>query len=358
MNQSWENQIRNAIEDVEKLQTILPLTESEKAEIVKVNKENAFRITPYYASLINASDPNCPIRMQSIPNIKELNILYGQEDPLTELNTSPVPLVIHVYPDRVAFLVSDQCAMYCRHCLRKHTVKKHSVSYSKSEIQKAIEYIAETDTIRDVLLTGGDPLMLSDEYLEWIIKQLRLIKHVEIIRIGTRMICTLPQRITENLCKMLKQYHPIWINTQFNHPKELTIECKKAVEMLLDAGIPIGNQTVLLKGINDSTETMKKLVQDLVKMRIRPYYIYQAQALAGTEHFITPIETGITIMKNLRGYTSGICQPTFVLDTPYGKVPIVPNYSLGRDGDFFILRTFNGVLWKEYNPITSEAMQK
>ncbi len=193
--------------------------------------------------------------------------------------------------------------------------------------------------------------MLSDDRLEWIISQLRAIDHVEIIRIGTRMICTLPQRITSELCAMLKKYHPIWINTQFNHPKELTKEAAEAADMLLSAGIPLGNQSVLLKGINDSVPVMKKLVQGLVKMRIRPYYLYQAQALAGTEHFITTIESGLDIIQGLRGYTSGICIPTFVLDTPYGKVPINPTYSVGRDGEDYILRTYNNILWKEHNPV-------
>lgn len=346
----WQTQLANMVETTEQLETYIHISALEKQEINRTMSENAFRITPYYASLMDRDDPQCPIRMQAVPSIKEIASSYGETDPLMEINESPVPLVIHVYPDRVAFLVSGQCAMYCRHCLRKHTVKKHSSSYSDDEINAAIDYIRRTDKIRDVLLTGGDPLMLSDERLERIISQLRAINHVEIIRIGTRMLCTLPQRITPELCAMLKTYHPIWINTQFNHPKELTEEAAVAADRLLSAGIPLGNQSVLLKGINDSLPVMKELVQGLVKMRIRPYYLYQAQSLAGTEHFITPIETGLDIIQGLRGYTSGLCIPTFVLDTPYGKVPINPTYSIGRKGEHYIFRTYDNVLWKEYNP--------
>lgn len=346
----WQKQLKNAVETMEQLESYINISKQERAEIGVAMSESAFRITPYYASLMDKNNPMCPIRMQAVPNYIETIKSYGKTDPLMEINESPVPLVIHVYPDRVAFLVSNQCAMYCRHCLRKHTVKKHSEVYSDKEIIKAIDYIKNTEVIRDVLLTGGDPLMLSDNRLEWIIKQLRVIKHVEIIRIGTRMICTLPQRITPELCDMLKKYHPIWINTQFNHPKELTEDVTIAVKKLLDAGIPLGNQSVLLKGINDSIPIMKELVQKLVYMRIRPYYLYQAQTLSGTEHFITPIEKGLDIIQGLRGYTSGLCIPTFVLDTPYGKVPINPTYSIGREGDYYILRTYNDIIWKEYNP--------
>lgn len=346
----WHEQIKNAVETMEQLQSYINMSEQERMEIKSAMEKSEFRITPYYASLMDKNDPHCPIRMQAVPSIKETIKSYGSSDPLMEINESPVPLVIHVYPDRVAFLVSGQCAMYCRHCLRKHTVKQHSGNYSDDEFIKAIDYIKRTEKIRDVLLTGGDPLMLPDGRLEWLIKQLREIDHVEIIRIGTRMVCTLPQRITQELCAMLKKYHPIWLNTQFNHPKELTKDVEAAVEKILDAGIPLGNQSVLLKGINDSLPVMKELVHKLVKMRIRPYYLYQAQTLAGTEHFITPIEDGLNIMQGLRGYTSGLCIPTYVLDTPYGKIPINPTYAVGREDDYYVLRTYNDMIWKEYNP--------
>lgn len=349
--EEWKVQLMNSVKSIQDLEKYLNLSESEKVEITKVMAEFGFSITPYFAALMDSENEKCPIRMQAVPDIKELQNDFGEKDPLMEANCSPCPLIIHVYPDRVAFLVSNACAMYCRHCLRKYTTKMHSKSYSDDEIVNAIEYIRTTEQIRDVLLTGGDPLMLSDEKLEWIISELRAIPHVEVIRIGTRMICTLPQRITDKLCNILQKYHPIWINTQFNHPKELTPLVKVAVDRLLLAGIPIGNQTVLLQGINDSLNVMKQLVQKLVYFRIRPYYIYQAQTLYGTEHFITPIEKGIEIMRNLRGYTSGICIPQYVLDTPYGKVPISPNYVIGRDGNYFILTSYDGKVWREFNPI-------
>ncbi len=349
--EEWKEQLQNGIHTLEQLSQIINLLPEEKEDIQKVISENAFFISPYYANLMDKNNKDCPIRLQAIPSIKEITGTYGEKDPLMETNCSPIPLVIHVYPDRVAFLVSNSCAMYCRHCLRKYTVKTHCQNYSDEEINRAIKYIADTPAVRDVLLTGGDPLMLSDDKLEWIISSLRKIPHVEIIRIGTRMICTLPSRITDDLCQMLKRYHPIWINTQFNHPKELTSEVSIAVNKLLEVGIPLGNQSVLLKGINNSIETMKQLVQKLVYLRIRPYYIYQAQTLYGTTHFITPIEQGIDIINNLRGYTSGICEPKYVLDTPYGKVPLNPTYSLGRAGQYYVMRTYDDKIWKEYNPL-------
>lgn len=349
--EEWKEQLQNGIYTLEHLSKSISLSEDEKEDIKKVISENAFFISPYYANLIDKNNKYCPIRLQSVPSIKEITNTYGEKDPLMETNCSPIPLVIHVYPDRVAFLISNKCAMYCRHCLRKYTVKTHCQNYSDEDIKQAIKYIADNPSIRDVLLTGGDPLMLNDDKLEWIISSLRKIPHVEIIRIGTRMICTLPARITDNLCHMLKNYHPIWINTQFNHPKELTTEVAVAVNKLLEAGIPLGNQSVLLKGINDSIETMKQLVQKLVYFRIRPYYIYQAQTLYGTTHFITPIEKGIDIINNLRGYTSGICEPKYVLDTPYGKVPLNPTYALGRYGNYYVMKTYDDKIWKEYNPL-------
>lgn len=349
--EEWKEQLNNGICTLEQLCQIINLLPKEKEDIQKVISENAFFISPYYANLIDKNNKDCPIRLQAIPSIKEITGTYGEKDPLMETNCSPIPLIIHVYPDRIAFLVSNSCAMYCRHCLRKYTVKTHCQNYSDEEINRAIKYISDTSSIRDVLLTGGDPLMLDDDKIEWIISSLRKISHVEIIRIGTRMICTLPSRITDDLCQMLKRYHPIWINTQFNHPKELTLEVAIAVNKLLEVGIPISNQSVLLKGINNSIETMKQLVQKLVYLRIRPYYIYQAQTLYGTTHFITPIEQGIDIINNLRGYTSGICEPKYVLDTPYGKVPLNPTYSLGRSGQYYVMKTYDDKIWKEYNPL-------
>ena len=343
----WQEQLKNSITSLEQLSKYIAVED----ELSQVLEAYEFSITPYYASLIDSNNKNCPIKKQAVPDIQEITHGFGNKDPLLENQSSPTSLIIHLYPDRVAFLVSGICAMYCRHCLRKYTVKMHSKCYSSDEIKSAIAYIKDNSCIRDVLLTGGDPLMLSDDTLEWILSELRAISHVEIIRIGTRMVCTLPQRITDNLCRMIKKYHPIWLNTQFNHVNELTFDAQCAINKLLDSGVPIGNQSVLLKGINDSPENMLNLLHRLVKFRIRPYYIYQAQTLHSTTHFITPIETGLQIMKSIRGYTSGICEPKYVLDTPFGKVPIDPTYSLGREGDYFLFRTYNDNIWREYNPI-------
>lgn len=345
--EEWEEQLNNNINSIKQLSEFINVD----MNISKVIEKFEFSITPYYASLINPNDENCPIRKQSVPSILELSENNGEQDPLLECHSSPTQLILHLYPDRVAFLVSGQCAMYCRHCLRKYTTKVHSQCYSSEELKNAITYIKENSCIRDVLLTGGDPLMLNDDLLEWIISNLREIPHIEIIRIGTRMVCTLPQRITDSLCKMIKKYHPIWLNTQFNHFNELTPEVHLAVNKLLDNGIPVNNQSVLLKGVNDTPDIMKKLVQRLVYFRIRPYYIYQAQNLHSTTHFITPIEKGIQIIKCLRGFTSGICEPKYVLDTPYGKIPINPIYALGREDNFFSLRTYDDRIWREYNPL-------
>jgi len=346
---NWEDQIKESVTSVEQLSEFLMLSEQDIQAVEKVPFQ--FRVTPYYISLMKKNDSNCPIRRQALPSINELDNTFGTLDPLYESSHSPIPLIIKIYPDRVAFLVSNRCSIFCRHCLRKHTVITQCDEYSPEQIRQAIQYIKEDVQIRDVLLTGGDPLMLKDEILEWILSELRKISHVEIIRIGTRMVCTLPQRITESLCSMLEKYHPIWLNTQFNHPDELTEQARKAINLLLKAGIPVSNQSVLLKGINDTIETMKRLVKKLVYFRVRPYYIYQAQTLKGTEHFITPIETGINIIKSIRGYTSGLCEPRYVLDTPHGKIPINPNYSIGRENEYFLLRTYDDHIWKEYNPL-------
>lgn len=345
---TWEEQLKNSITTLEQLSMYTDVEET----LAQVLQEYEFSVTPYYAKLIDPKNKDCPIRKQAVPDLQELTHFFGEEDPLLESQSSPDSLIIHLYPDRVAFLVCGTCSMYCRHCLRKYTAKMHSKCYSESEIKNGIAYIKDNSCIRDVLLTGGDPLMLPDETLDWIFNELRSIPHVEIIRIGTRTVCTLPQRITANLCNVIKKYHPVWLNTQFNHANELTPETEQAIYKLLDCGVPVGNQSVLLKGVNDSPETMRKLLHKLVKLRIRPYYIYQAQTLRSTTHFITSIEKGLQIMKSIRGYTSGICEPKYVLDTPFGKVPINPTYSLGREGDHFLLRTYDDNIWREYNPLS------
>lgn len=292
------------------------------------------------------------ISLKSIPSGLELRDSFGTLDPLGEEENSPVESIIRVYPDRLAFCITNQCPTFCRHCLRKRLVGEVDQHLSPDKVQKGIDFIRENKEIRDVLLTGGDALLFPDDRLEELISQLRAIPHVEIIRLGSRTPCTLPQRITSELCEMLEKYHPIWINTQFNHPKEITPEAEKACARLLKAGIPLGNQSVLLKGINATPEVMLKLVRELVRIRVRPYYLYQAQTLKGTEHFIVPIETGVEIIRNIRGFTTGFAEPKYVVDTPYGKIPLAPQYMIGREGDYWALRSFENKIWREFNPLS------
>ena len=282
-----------------------------------------------------------PIWLQCFPSPEELADEEMPEDPLDEDAMSPVPSITHRYPDRVLFLVTSQCSMYCRFCTRKRKVGDSS-KISMKFIQDGIEYIRNHPEVRDVILSGGDPLMLTDYMLEKIIKALREIPHVEIIRIGTKMPCVLPQRITENLCNMLKKYHPIYVNTHFNHPWEITPESKRACEMLADAGIPVGNQTVLLRGVNDDPYVMQDLMKKLLAIRVRPYYIYQADITRGANHFRTPIKVGIEIMDKLRGHISGLAVPYYVIDAPGGggKIPILPHYVIAHNESEIILRNF------------------
>jgi lysine 2,3-aminomutase len=304
-------------------------------------------ITPYYLSLIDPNDPDCPVRKQAVPSIMELHTSKADlDDPLHEDADSPVPGLTHRYPDRVLFLITDQCSMYCRHCTRRRFAGHNDMPMPKDGIDKCIEYIAKTPQVRDVLLSGGDALFIGDDNLEYIISRLREIPHVEIIRIGTRVPVVMPQRITPELVNMLKKYHPIWVNTHFNHSNEITEESKAACERLADAGIPLGNQSVLLCGVNDCVKIMKDLVHDLVKIRVRPYYIYQCDLSTGIEHFRTPISKGIEIIENLRGHTSGYCVPTFVVDAPGGggKIPVMPTYLISQSPDRVILRNYEGVV--------------
>jgi lysine 2,3-aminomutase len=301
-------------------------------------------------------DPDCPVRRQVVPRMSEMAPdIVGVADPLDEVGHSPVKNLIHNYPDRVAFCVTSECAIYCRYCLRKRLVGDADFMMRKDELQEAIDYLADHPAIRDVLLTGGDPLVFNEANLGWLLEKLRAIPHVEIIRFGSRLPVTLPFRITDELCDLLRAHHPIWLNTHFNHPKELTPEAAEACAKLAEAGIPVGNQTVLMRGINDDVETMKALVEGLVAMRVRPYYIYQAQLIGGTAHFRTPIETGMAIMRGLRGHTSGFAVPTYVLDTPFGKVPLTMDYVRGRAGDHVVMESTRGALWAEPNPLGDEA---
>jgi len=305
----------------------------------KLNSLFHIRINPYYLSLIRY--PGDPIWLQCIPDAQELMEDDFPLDPLNEEADSPVPSITHRYPDRVLFLTTSQCSMYCRFCTRKRKVGD-SGKISMKFIQSGLDYIAAHPEIRDVILSGGDPLMLTDIMLEKIISGLRAIPHVEIIRLGTKMPCVLPQRITPKLCKMLKKYHPIYVNTHFNHPWECTTEAKRACEMLADAGIPVGNQAVLMKGVNDNADVMLELMRKLLTMRVRPYYLYQADITKGANHFRTPVSVGLDIMDKLRGHTSGLAIPYYVIDAPGGggKIPLLPQYVLGRNGNNIILRNF------------------
>jgi len=343
----WHWQVRNRIRFAEDLNKYLPLTEQEANEVKNILSKFRMSITPYYLCLIDPNNPDCPIRTQAVPAINELHISKNDMlDPLAEDTDSPVPGLTHRYPDRVLFLITDMCSMYCRHCTRRRFAGQHDKSMPKDRIDLAIEYIASHTEVRDVLLSGGDALLVGDEILEDIISRLREIDHVEIIRIGTRTPVVLPQRITQELVDMLKKYHPIWLNTHFNHYDEITSESKAAIDRLADAGIPLGNQSVLLRGVNDSVSIMKRLVQSLAYIRVRPYYIYQCDLSLGIEHFRTPVSKGIEIIEGLRGHTSGYCVPTFVVDAPGGggKIPVMPNYVISQAPGKVVLRNYEGVI--------------
>lgn len=343
----WLWQLTHTIKTVDELKQVVNLTADEEEGVRISARTIPLNITPYYASLMNPNDPRCPIRMQSVPVSAEiLKTKYDLEDPLHEDEDSPVPGLTHRYPDRVLFLVTNQCSMYCRYCTRRRFSGQIGMGVPKKQIDDAIAYIARTPEVRDVLLSGGDGLLINDSILEYILKNLRAIPHVEIIRIGTRAPVVFPQRITESLCTILKKYHPIWLNTHFNTPLEITPEAKRACEMLANAGVPVGNQSVILAGVNDSVPIMKKLVHELVKIRVRPYYIYQCDLSEGIGHFRAPVSKGLEIIEGLRGHTSGYAVPTFVVDAPGGggKIALQPNYMISQSPDKVILRNFEGVI--------------
>ena len=357
----WKWHLRNSIRSLSTVEHLLGISyEAElRAQLLKTIERFPISITPYYFSLINREDhENCPIYKQSVPDPRELEIArYDLSDPLAEELDSPAPGITHRYPDRVLFHVSNVCAMYCRHCTRKRKVGDIDFVLSKDELRKGIEYISNTSVVRDVLLSGGDPLLLSDENINWLLDEIRSIPHVEIIRIGTRTPAVLPGRITKELVDILKQYHPLYINTHFNHPREMTASARKALSMLADAGIPLGNQSVLLAGVNDCPRIMKGLVHQLLKARVRPYYLYQCDMSEGLSHFRTPIGKGIEILENLIGHTSGLAVPTYVIDTPSGggKVPIMPNYILSWSTNKVVLRNYEGVIATYYEPENFES---
>lgn len=344
----WRWQVANRATTVQNLEEYgVTLTEEERKGIEVALGRLRMAVTPYYLSLIDLDNPYDPIRKQAIPTSKELYFApYEDADPLAEDEFSPVPCLTHRYPDRVLLLVTDQCAMYCRHCTRRRFAGQHDNYVPLEQIMHGVDYIRNHKEIRDVLISGGDPLMLSDDALEKVISELRAIEHVEIIRFGSRTPIVCPQRITPELCNMLRNYHPIWCNVQFNHPNEMTEEAYRACGMLADAGIPLGNQSVLLAGVNDCVYVMKDLVNLLVKARVRPYYIYNCDPSLGLSHFRTPVSKGIEIMEALRGHTTGFCVPTFVVDAPGGggKTPVMPNYLISQTPRKVILRNFEGVI--------------
>jgi lysine 2,3-aminomutase len=341
----WKWQVKNRITTLEELKKYIKLTKEE--DDPRILQEYRMAITPYYLSLIDPDDPYDPIRKQAIPTNHELERYTGDlEDPLSEDVDSPVEGLTHRYPDRVLLLVTENCSMYCRHCTRRRFAGHHDMAPPQSQIDECIEYIRQTPSIRDVLLSGGDALLISDTKMEDILKKLKQIPHVEIIRIGSRAPVTNPFRITPELCEMLKKYQPIWFNTHFNHSNEITEDSIRACGMLADAGIPLGNQSVLLRGINDCIHVMKNLVQGLVKIRVRPYYVYQCDLSLGLGHFRTSVAQGIEIIEGLRGHTSGLCVPTFVVDAPGGggKIPVMPDYTISQGNTRVVLRNFEGVI--------------
>jgi lysine 2,3-aminomutase len=345
----WRWQLRNRITSLEQLEKLLPLTREERLGVQLAGHHLALAITPYFFNLIDIHDPNCPIRRQVVPRIEETQPASWESiDPLGEDEHMPVPGLVHRYPDRVLFLVTDRCAAYCRYCTRSRVVSGVGEQQLHTEFTEAINYIREHTEIRDVLLSGGDPLLFSDERLEHILSQLRAISHVEFLRIGTRIPIFLPQRITPELAGMLRKYHPLWMSIHTNHPKEATAEVKEACGRLADAGIPLGNQAVLLRGVNDDAVVMKELMHKLLMMRVRPYYIYQCDPVRGTHHLRTSVAKGIEIMEALRGHTTGYAVPQYVIDAPGGggKVPINPNYVLAHDKQRVILRNYEGKVFE------------
>ena len=354
----WRWQLRNRLSTKEELSALLPLTPDEERGMDAAPGLFRVGITPYYFSLIDRDHPSCPVRMQVIPRAAELVVEDGDlVDPLGEDAHSPATGIFHRYPDRCLLLAVDRCAIYCRHCNRRRLVGQEESPISREDLRQAIDYIRRTPAIRDVLISGGDPLTLSTDRLEEIVAAVRSIPHVEIIRIGTRVPVVLPMRIDDALCAMLRRYHPLYVNTHFNHPKELTPLARAACERLADAGIPLGNQTVLLRGVNSSVRVMRRLFTELLKVRVRPYYLFQGDVAAGTSHLRTSIETGIEIMQNLRGFVSGLAVPHLVIDTPggMGKVNIGPDYVVARGADKWTLRNYEGRLVDYPQPREKDA---
>lgn len=351
----WKWQLRMRVRDAETLSRVLNLTDDECKTVNQLGGQLPVGITPYYASLLDPDNPLQGLRKTLVPTSKEFNHTPAEaEDPLAEDADSPVPGLVHRYPDRVLFLVTSFCAVYCRYCTRSRLVgKTGEYHFNTKQFQAAIDYIASHPEIRDVLISGGDPLTMGDDKIEWLLSRLRAIPHVEFIRIGSKVPAVLPQRITPQFCEMIKKYHPLWMSVHFMHPDEVTPEVAQSCGRLADAGLPLGSQTVLNAGVNDDIETMKRLMHGLLKIRVRPYYIYQCDPIPGSSHFRTPIEKGLEIIEGLRGHTTGYAVPQFVIDGPGGggKIPLQPSYLIGRDGEDVLLRNYEGKIFRYPDPI-------
>jgi lysine 2,3-aminomutase len=347
--EDWHWQMKNRVTRLEQISQILSLTPQEEEGIKNAKGRMAMAITPYWATLIDPDDPLCPVRRQAIPTVAEFQVSpYEMTDPCGEDSDSPAPHLVHRYPDRVLLLSTESCAMYCRHCTRRRLVgHEEKNDGGAGRFDAALEYIRSNKKVRDVLISGGDPLTLEDEVIEDLVRRVRAIPHVEFVRLGTRVPVTLPQRITEGLISRLKKYSPLWISIHFNHPKEITKRTRIACDMLADAGFPLGSQTVLLRGINDRPSTMRRLVHELLKIRVRPYYIYQCDLVRGTQHFRTPVDSGLNIIEKLRGHTTGYGVPTYVIDAPGGggKIPISPSYIVSQSKGKYVLRNYEGKVY-------------
>lgn len=353
----WKWHLRNAIRDIPTLEKVIKLNDEEKVNLSKTLAKFKMAITPYYAALMDKEDKNCPVRMLAVPTLNELFVAKTDlSDPLHEDVDSPVPGLTHRYPDRCLLLATQECSMYCRHCTRRRIVGEVDKNQGKDRLEAAFEYIRNTPEIRDVVVSGGDPLILSDERLDYILGELRKIEHVEIIRLGSRIPVVMPQRITDDFVKMVQKHHPVFMNTHFNHPKEITAEAKAACEKLANAGISMGNQAVLLKGLNDCPNIMKRLMHKLLTIRVRPYYIYQCDLSEGISHFRTRVSKGIEIIEHLRGHTTGFAVPTFVVDAPGGggKIPVMPNYLISQNSEKVILRNYENVVTSYSQPTNIE----
>lgn len=355
----WKWQLRSRLKDLPTLERAFSLSDDERATVMNLGGQLPVGITPYYASLIDPDDPMDPIRRTMVPVHDETVMGPGEDaDPLAEDADMPVPGLVHRYPDRVLFLVTSFCATYCRYCTRSRLVgKTGEYHFNTKQFERALAYLEATPEVRDVLISGGDPLTMHDDKLDWLLTRLRAIDHIEFVRIGSKVPCVLPQRITPNLCEMLRKHHPLWMSIHFMHPRECTPEVSQATARLADAGLPLGSQTVLTRDVNDDVDTMKALMHGLLKMRVRPYYIYQCDPIPGSSHFRTPVETGLKIIEGLRGHTTGYAVPQYVIDAPGGggKIPLLPEYVVGRDGDNLVLRNYKGQTFRYPDPIGVEV---